>query len=280
MITAVLSDIHGNYLALEACLGHAMRHGAQKFVLLGDYIGEFPCPQRTMEQLYRLQRQFPCSFARGNKEDYWIRGREGGERQWKTGSASGALRYAYDRLRPQDIEFFAGMPLCCAVAPGVIACHATPKDNRGKMRPGDAETLRILEQCGAQTVLFGHTHVQSVFSHAGRRAANPGAVGVALHSGGRAQYLLLDGDEMALQSVEYDREVMARKIRNSELWEMAPGWSRTTVHLLQTGEGPHSAVLARAQQYCREQYGACVWPDIPEDCWDRALEDLEREAFG
>ncbi|MBQ7304946.1 MAG: metallophosphoesterase family protein, partial [Clostridia bacterium] len=52
MRIAVLADIHGNHVALERCLAHAEAQGAEAYWFLGDYVGELPCPQRTMEALY------------------------------------------------------------------------------------------------------------------------------------------------------------------------------------------------------------------------------------
>src|SRR5439155_17631546 len=39
LLTALLSDIHGNLEALNACLGHAKGRGAERFVFLGDLVG-------------------------------------------------------------------------------------------------------------------------------------------------------------------------------------------------------------------------------------------------
>ena len=39
MLTALLSDIHGNLEALTACLGHARERGAERFGFLGDLVG-------------------------------------------------------------------------------------------------------------------------------------------------------------------------------------------------------------------------------------------------
>jgi diadenosine tetraphosphatase ApaH/serine/threonine PP2A family protein phosphatase len=38
MLVALLTDIHGNRKALDACLAHARRMGAARFVFLGDYV--------------------------------------------------------------------------------------------------------------------------------------------------------------------------------------------------------------------------------------------------
>ncbi len=39
MLIAILSDIHANREALDACLAHARRAGAERFVFLGDLVG-------------------------------------------------------------------------------------------------------------------------------------------------------------------------------------------------------------------------------------------------
>ena len=49
---AVLSDIHGNYAALQKCLEHTVKTGIDTFIFLGDYLGELAYPQKTMDILY------------------------------------------------------------------------------------------------------------------------------------------------------------------------------------------------------------------------------------
>lgn len=52
---AVLSDIHGNYVALQKCLDYAINIGVDAFVFLGDYLGELAYPQKTMDILYSIK---------------------------------------------------------------------------------------------------------------------------------------------------------------------------------------------------------------------------------
>ena len=49
MIIALLSDIHANIGALEACLTHARAQGAERFVFLGDLVGYGADPQSVVE---------------------------------------------------------------------------------------------------------------------------------------------------------------------------------------------------------------------------------------
>lgn len=108
---AVISDIHGNYVALEQCLAHAASNQANACLFLGDYVSELAYPERTMRLLYETAKKYHCMFIRGNKEDYWDRFRAGGEAGWAYGnSTSGALLYAYRALTSRDFGFFSQMP--------------------------------------------------------------------------------------------------------------------------------------------------------------------------
>ena len=57
MIIAMLSDIHANIGALEACLAHARAHGAERFIFLGDFVGYGADPTSVVEivQHYRAE---------------------------------------------------------------------------------------------------------------------------------------------------------------------------------------------------------------------------------
>ena len=70
MNIAVLSDIHGNYIALKACIDYLEDKSIDAFCFLGDYTGEFPGIEQTMKTLYELRDTKKCYFIKGNKENY------------------------------------------------------------------------------------------------------------------------------------------------------------------------------------------------------------------
>ena len=39
---AVLSDIHGNYIAFQKCLEYVLGMGIRAFIFLGDYLVQYP----------------------------------------------------------------------------------------------------------------------------------------------------------------------------------------------------------------------------------------------
>ena len=89
MNIAVLADIHSNHVALETCIAEAKKRHAEEFLLLGDYLGELAYPERTLELLEKIRKEYSCTFIRGNKEDYWINHKNGnhGDWVWKAGAS-------------------------------------------------------------------------------------------------------------------------------------------------------------------------------------------------
>ena len=54
MKLALLSDIHSNVQALDACLEHAEAAGAQRFALLGDLVGYGADPVAVVQRVMQL----------------------------------------------------------------------------------------------------------------------------------------------------------------------------------------------------------------------------------
>lgn len=280
MRIAVLADIHGNRIALERCLHHAEENGAQAYWFLGDYLGEMAFPQRTMALLYAWQQEHECAFIRGNKEEYWLGALD--DAHWRRGdSTTGVLWYARENITQQDKDFFRSLPIARIMTlpglPPVTICHGSPRSVKECLVPAGDTALEAMEAAATPLILCGHRHRQDVLEHAGRRAVNPGAVGVPLGSGGKACYMLLDGEngtwhETMLQ-LDYDVERTIAELHESQLDEIAPAWTRMTCAILRGGAFSQASVLRRAMELCTQHEGQCVWPHIPEYCWDMACRE-------
>lgn len=142
----------------------------------------------------------------------------------------------------------------------------------------DDKTNQIIDQCACKYILCGHTHLQGAIRHGGKVVLNPGAVGVPLQSGGKAQFMILHEDmgewTHEFISLDYDKEKILKEMRESGLEKAAPYWTQVTRHLILTGEVSHGTVLARAMNLCVEEIGKARWHDIPDRYWERAIDEL------
>ncbi len=284
MEIAVFSDIHGNHVAFEQCLEFALARDINRFIFLGDYVGEFPYPQKTMKLIYTLKEKNICFFVRGNKENYWINRRHNHNCEWKDGNQTvGAMKYSYDNLAAEDIDFFESLSIAQRIEFGdsspILACHGSPNRNNEKMLPDDEKTKQIIEKCPYRYILCGHTHLQGALKHDDKVMLNPGSVGVSLKGGGKAQFMILhqDGREWThgFISMDYDKEKAMKEMEESGLEKVAPYWTLLTKHLMLGGEISHGAVLEKAIKLCHEENEKCNWYDVPEKYWERAVADLE-----
>ena len=281
---AVFSDIHGNYVAFERCFEYALGRGVTTFLFLGDYLGELAYPQRTMERLYRIAKEYTCYFIRGNKEDYWLNYQASGEKGWTDGdSTTGALFYTYSALTQKDLDFFAGLPIVRKVEfddlPSITICHGSPEDAKAKLMEQEnmSESLKDVDSF---MVLCGHTHRQGKRFCKDKIVMNPGSVGVPLGSDGKAQFLILQGKEGAWESefvsLSYDAEQVIADLREEKMEQHAPCWSIITEKLLRDGKIPHGRVLNRVMQLVHDDTGEWRWPDLPDKYWTMAM----KEFFG
>ena len=285
MKIAVLSDIHGNYAAFQTCIDYALEQDIHTFFFLGDYVAEFPYPQRTMEMLYNMQEKYDCYFIRGNKEDYWLDRKSNPDCIWKDGNHTvGAMKYTYENLNDRDLAFYETLPICREVvledAEPIMLMHGSTERNNQKMLPDDEETRRIIKECNCRYILCGHTHGQLTIEHAGKVLWNPGAVGVPKYSDGKTQFMILHQRgtqwEPEFVSLEYDKEQILNDLQECGLEQRGPYWTQITRHLIQTGEVTHADSLIYAMQMDQEENGSSNWYNVPDKCWIKTI--IERLA--
>ena len=283
MKIAVLSDIHGNYIALQKCIDYALDKGIKTFIFLGDYVGELAYPQKTMEIIYSIKEKYRCFFVKGNKEDYWLDYQTNGEKGWNEyDSTTGSLYYTYSNLTDKDLEFFKLLSHTSELEfdefPSLTICHGSPQRVNEKLLPNNENTLAIMEENASSYILCGHSHVQGKIEHKGKVVLNTGAVGVSLHGDGKAQFLILEGSEQKWNyefiSLEYDVEKVIEDLYISGLMQKAPAWCKVSANLLRTGKASHGTVLAKAMELCRNELGECNWPNVPEKYWDLAVKEM------
>lgn len=300
---AVLADVHGNYLALQACLDYARAHKLQKFIFLGDYITDHPYPQRVMELLYDADSRYDCRFIRGNREEYMIGYRRNGGCEadgsvWKDGSCQGALLYCYENLTDKDIDWFEGLPVFGSWqledAPPVAFCHGSPE--RAKAQIFAPHSLDVLGTLDEPILLKGHNHRFFSFWHRGLRVICAGSAGNPIYNRTRpgpvqvtelakvAQMVLLhyrNGRWLPeYVTVPYDWQQAIRNLELSGLTERAPVWAAMLRHNVLTGTDPFGTVLSRVVEMYRLDTGIEAGvAGVPEPYWRRVANEYHIELF-
>lgn len=283
MKVAVLSDVHGNHIALERCMEEIQRRGVKKLIFLGDYVGELAYPRKTMALIRELKSNYECYFVRGNKEDYWIDHKKEGKGIWKENdSTTGTLSYVYNNLIDDDISFFESLSHMQIISleglPAIAAYHGSHNRKDQKLKLNTDNSKELFLDTEEAVILCGHTHIRSQITQGHRILLNPGSVGMPLESDGKAQFMILSGEEHGWHhefiDLSYDVDRVIEELREEKLFEKAPFWTRVTENLLRGWKVSHGMVLARAMQLLYDDTGKWCWPDIPEKYWERAVKEL------
>jgi predicted phosphodiesterase len=214
----LLSDIHANLEALEACLDAAPAHDI--VVNLGDVVGYGASPNEVIER----SRELGNIFVRGN-HDRAVAGLTD-LRDFNPVAGLAAL-WTREQLTTEHMEWLRGLPqgpLQIAALPDAQLVHGSPLDeDEYVVTLQDAVEPLLLSI--VHLTLFGHTHLQGAFWADGPRGdttrplyktvgrseaiefplkesvrylINPGSVGQPRDGDWRAAFALLDTEARVL----------------------------------------------------------------------------------
>ncbi|SHI89415.1 Predicted phosphodiesterase [Roseomonas rosea] len=231
---AFLSDIHGNREALSACLDHADRAGATRFVFLGDYVGYGADPAWCLRTVMARMADGAVAILGNHDQAVFARGNR------MTGRAAAAIDWTRAQLSPDAAAFLQTLPLEHAEEDRlyVHADASSPEDWRYVL--GAEEARRSLEATPARVTICGHVHVPRLFGLTAtdkctafapahdtpvplqrprRWLAVMGSVGQPRDGDPAACYGLLNPGtaELRWMRVPYDVEAAAAKIRRAGL---------------------------------------------------------------
>lgn len=233
MKIAILSDIHSNLEALQACCRKARSAGADQYVCLGDIIGYGADPVATLELVMSL----PGLIAvRGNHDEAALTGRYPGVKQ----SIQDAILWTHQRLSDDHLKFISDLPYV-QTHNGAVYAHASlhhPEKWTYLTHPEQIKkNIDIAEQ---PLVFIGHTHLPRFyyettqqlikFMHPQSGVALPlyqqrrylinvGSVGQPRDGNSAASFVIYDTTkaEVTFYRAAYDFTETARKILKADL---------------------------------------------------------------
>ena len=229
MRIALLSDVHSNIDALEACLQHARLRGATRLAFLGDHIGYGAAPAQVVDTIAGHARR-GAIVVKGNHD---------GE---QASDAEDAIEWTRNQLDDTQKAFLASLPLTAQDGPMFFVHSSAVRPEQWSYIENATAARLSIEASGATYVFSGHVHDQVLYflTPAGKIASfhptSGSAVPVPSHrrwqaivgSAGQprdgnpaAAYALFDREkeEITFFRVPYDHMAAARRIREAGLPE-------------------------------------------------------------
>jgi predicted phosphodiesterase len=152
VLIAILSDIHANREAFEACLDAVSRDGADRLVLLGDIVGYGPDPEWCVDKVRHLITD-GALVVRGNHDEAASKGP-----QSMTTNARIAMDWTRKRLDAEARDFLGMLPMRVDDEDRLYV-HAEASAPAAWHYVFDSDDARRhLAACQALVSFCGHTH--------------------------------------------------------------------------------------------------------------------------
>ena len=234
MIIALLSDVHGNLEALNACLKHASETGAGRYAFLGDLVGYGADPQAVVDTVARYAAD-GAIVVKGNHDEAIEK-----TPRYLHDSVRAVVDWTREVLSDEGKAFLASLPLCVR-EPDFCFVHASAAaPERWDYIDSAAAASRCIDAAQAAYTFCGHVHDQELyFQGAGGKAvtfrpvpgtpvpigchrrwlAIVGSVGQPRDNNPAAAYAQFDTDRerITFRRVAYDHVAAARKVRAAGL---------------------------------------------------------------
>lgn len=217
MRIAIISDIHGNQLALEAVLeDFASQPAVDQLVIAGDLCLNGPCPLQVIETVQSLH----CPVLQGNVDmEVVTQAPEKGEKKRNTAA------WTREQIGQAGIDYLASLPLAHLISNShgsdLLIVHANPLNLEDAIFPNASDsTLENLlggldDNIGA--VAFGHLHIAYTRRWRHLFLVDVGSCGLPRDEDHRAAYGILssqgNGWEAEIRRVPYDVQAVVKQIK-------------------------------------------------------------------
>jgi putative phosphoesterase len=182
MRVALLSDIHGNLVSLEAVLADLKEAAPDAIICLGDVAVTGPQPRQVIARL----RQFNWPIVMGNT-DAWLLNPQ----PWNTTDEEALRLLAIEQwsalmMELEDLDFIRTFQPTVAwdltAGQNMLCYHGSPRSNTDLIKPETAEEELIEKFAGHRPTILagGHTHRQMLRRFESCLLINPGSVGLPL----------------------------------------------------------------------------------------------------
>jgi diadenosine tetraphosphatase ApaH/serine/threonine PP2A family protein phosphatase len=231
---AIFADIHANRQAFSACLDAAWMQGAERMVLLGDYVGYGADPEWSVDTVMDLVGA-GAPAVRGNHDNAI-----GSRSETMNAEAQAAIEWTRGRLGAAQRRFLADLPLTLREDDRLYVHSEASNPSRWRYVQGAVDAARSMSATTAHVTFCGHIHQPALYSMSstGNMTSFVPVSGVPVQLLKGRQWLVVlgsvgqprDGDraacfalfdtsscEITYCRVPYDVETAARRIRENGL---------------------------------------------------------------
>ena len=230
----MLSDVHGNAVALEAVRKALKREKPDVTLIAGDLVMNGPEPGAAVDAIREMERD-GAIVVQGNTDIAVADADYAAAFPWMLESGvpdavRAAAEWAHDTLDDEQLAWLRRLPAERRVRVGddlVLVTHASPgSQTQGFDRDLDPSTvLERISRTDARVICCGHTHIPNVQEFGWKVVVNDGSAGWIFDGDPTASYALvtLDGaapvpsdDDSSEDDVDPPRPVVSTEIKRAD----------------------------------------------------------------
>jgi putative phosphoesterase len=227
---AVLSDMHGNLLAVEAVRKAIKREKPDVILVAGDIVMNGPEPGGTVDALRDMERE-GAIVVQGNTDIAVADGDYAAAFPWYFDSGvpdsmKAAANWAHDTLEDEHLAWLRRLPAERRVRIGddlILVTHASPgSQTQGFDKDLDpSTTTERMSRTDARVICCGHTHMPEIREFGWKLIVNGGSAGYVFDGDPTASWALVtidgggeDGTSVSaeIKRNEYDNLAVANAI--------------------------------------------------------------------
>jgi predicted phosphodiesterase len=208
MRIAIVSDVHGNLVALEAVLAYLEGQRPDLVVHGGDLVLFGPQPEACLDRI----RDLGWPGVLGNTDEVL----------WQPPPNlpfpnHQSVEWTRERLGPDRVDWLRAQPMEWRRNDDLALVHAAPGDLWRAVKPdaAEGEVEEVYGPLGAALVAYCHIHVPYVRRLPNFTIANSGSESIPLDGDPRPSYLLIEDGVPRIQRVDFDLERAAADVRVS-----------------------------------------------------------------
>ncbi len=298
---AIITDIHGNAYTLQNILKDAKAWGAQGYLFLGDYYGDFPWPNQVITTIRSLPN---AHFVRGNKEERAAAMIRESSKTWsyrqmqtqywnmaeitqdnmafltalpksKTITLWGNQVFMAHRL--EDFLPSSWPPLLLARSfkrqEGFIGHHQISARFH-QLLDAQPKLKKEFQNLPKGLYLFGHSHMPWVQVFEDKLLVNGGGAGTSADGNPSSSYVrlanTLHGPRAQIIRLPFDEKELTEKMEGTSLHNLAGDWMNITKKAMVSGKDEIALLFAQAQGWAKE-WGIPYTQPMNDDLWQRVM---------
>lgn len=198
---ALISDIHGNFVALKEVLSAIDQLKIKNIYCLGDVVGYYSQINECCEELQK--RNIKCIL--GNHDWYMI----SGTKCQRSKSANDCLNYQRKIITPSNLKWLSSFPVHRKINTLSLVHGGWDNPIDEYINPNQA----YFDSLPNQFFASGHTHKQMVMSFEKKMYCNPGSVGQPRDGNYKAAFATFDNLKFELFRVDYNVDEVCRLMK-------------------------------------------------------------------